>query len=322
MVIFTYLLVRKSIDRITIYKLISIVLLCTSILCIIYIINSDKKLFLLPINLLLFISALSNFLRAFAEARGNFFSSLSLKVIFNSLLAILLCFFYQKTVAIFLLCTLYFFILIYLVRKYFQDFLAIPFTNKDALNLNKYFGFLMQFFLVVTFFYFDRFFILFFDNYRFIDFTLQFEQLIKLALPINLGIMFLTPKISDDLNYAYTEIRTELLYFFIFLVLYSLASPYFYYFLGGYDNLNYTQIFISTIGIGTFLVSIWLAAIFSINNLLFFLVIFFPILIISIFINLYSLNIPLSLLCKGFSALIFVIIFISLENKKIFGLNR
>ena len=180
----------------------------------------------------------------------------------------------------------------------------------------------MQFFLVVTFFYFDRFFILFFDNYRFIDFTLQFEQLIKLALPINLGIMFLTPKISDDLNYAYTEIRTELLYFFIFLVLYSLASPYFYYFLGGYDNLNYTQIFISTIGIGTFLVSIWLAAIFSINNLLFFLVIFFPILIISIFINLYSLNIPLSLLCKGFSALIFVIIFISLENKKIFGLNR
>jgi len=206
-----------------------------------------------------------------------------------------------------------------LAHKYFQDFLEIPFRNKDIFNLNKYFGFLMQFFLIITFFYFDRFFILFYENYRFVDFTLQFEQLIKLALPINLGIMFLTPKISDHINSIYSVIRIELFYLFIFLVLYSLVSPYLYYFLGGIDNLNHPQIIISTMGIGAFLVSIWLAAILSKNNLLFFSVILIPILIVSILINFYSLNVSLTLLCKGFSALIFVIIFISLQNKKIFG---
>jgi hypothetical protein len=265
---------------------------------------------LLPFYLLLCLISLSNILRAIFESQSRFFWSLLCKISFNALMCIVIVVSYDRGWSLILISALYVVVFgIYLVVALHK--LNITVISSNSLSLQKYIGFFMVFLLITIFFYFDRFVILVLEPQKFAGYVMQFEQLIKLALPVNLGIMFIFPSLSAESSLAKGLLKADFIAFFCFILVYILISPYIYNALIDFsvsDN-NFLkagdfEIYVSIASIATFLVCLQITGIYSKNNGLFFFLVLLPNIITAFIIVFLSITLTFGLLFKSIVLLV------------------
>ena len=265
---------------------------------------------LLPFYFLLCLISLSNILRAIFESQSRFFWSLFCKISFNALACILIIVSYDREWSLILISALYVVVFgIYLVVALHKFNIIV--ISSNSLSLQKYIGFFMVFLLVTSFFYFDRFVMLVLEPQKFAGYVIQFEQLIKLALPVNLGIMFIFPSLSAESSLAEGLLKADFIAFFCLILVYILISPYLYNALIDFavsDN-NFLRagdfdIYVSIASMATFLVCLQLAGVYSENNRLFFFLVLLPNIITAFVIAYLSITLTFGLLFKSIVLLV------------------
>jgi hypothetical protein len=276
---------------------------------------------------LFFIVSLSNIQRAIFESQSRFFLSLLCKLFFNGVLCIVITLSAENGWSLGAICVFYailFCIFSILAFGFLQN---VSIVSSSPVSFRKYLGFFMVFLLIVSFFYSDRFFMLVLEQESFSDHVVRFEQLIKLALPVNIGIMIIFPYLSAEKSLLNALLKREVVAFFCFVVVYIFVSPYLYsiliYLSGveyGVGQATHLEVFVSTACIAIFLIVLQLTGLYSDRNTLFLLIILAPSLLVSCGAVFFPLSLTTILVFKAtillLSSVVFVITCENLQSKR------
>lgn len=224
----TYQSVREQLSRRDIGQIICLLALIALIL--IGVLFSMTQIQLsVPTLILLVCVSLSCVPRAIFEASQSFFKSGMIKVIFNSALCLLVVFFWELAVSQKILAFAYLFLLSILIRAIFSGELISKHNESNGIDWKIWFRFFTSFLLISIFIYFDRFIVLVIRPASFDAFVLLFEQIFRIALPLNIAFMFIFPKLSQNRERSAFFRDRSLKRIFFGMIIYLLFAPFIFY---------------------------------------------------------------------------------------------
>lgn len=205
--------------------------------------------------------AASTIIRGVYEGQALFFQSFSIKLVLNSVVCIVFAQYWGEYIylSLFLVglnsCV---FILGYFAYRKVKS-LNLPL--KDPFEWNVYGSFFLMFSVGLIYFYLDRFYILnYMPNFDFVKYTVEFEQIIKLALPLNLTLVFLFPLVAKE-GITFKSTKAELIVCLGFWLVYLFLAPFVYSWLVGSKSSN-ILVMSSLLSVGIFMllqkaISLW-----------------------------------------------------------------
>ena len=263
--------------------------------------------------------AASTVIRGIYEGFSKFFQSFFIKLMLNSLLCIVCAEYWGsdlKLIPFFIILNL--FTILFGLSAY-KRIRSIDLQRTSPFDWRSYGSFFLMFLVGLFYFYSDRLYILnYLPSHDFSKFVIEFEQIIKLALPLNLALVFIFPVLSKK-GCKFSENKSEILVFLIFWILYLVSAPFFYLSLTDGEG-SYLLVITTLFSVGVFMllqrvVSLWFR---NFSMILILIVIpnaLFGIVLVNFYINIYCYIILKSLLFMLTVGLAFLVDFVGTRRR-------
>lgn len=205
--------------------------------------------------------AVSTIIRGVFEGQALFFQSFSIKLFLNSVVCIVFAHYWEDYIylSLFLValngCVFIFGYFAYRQVK------SLDLPLKEPFEWDVYGSFFLMFSVGLIYFYLDRFYILnYIPDFDFVKYTVEFEQIIKLALPLNLTLVFLFPLIAKE-GIVIKSTKDELILCLGVWLVYLFVASFFYSWLVGSKSSN-ILVMSSLLSVGVFMllqkaISLW-----------------------------------------------------------------
>jgi len=248
---------------------------------------------LIVVSLIVPAITVSTVVRGVYEGFSDFFTSYFIKLMLNSLLCIV-CAKYWESGTNLILLAFFIFLNLFVIGFLFSSFKRIKYLDyKSTLQFDwdSYGPFFLMFLVGLLYFYFDRLYILkYLPSFDFTIFVIEFEQIIKLALPLNLALVFIFPILSIK-DFKASESLIEVLVFLGFWILYLLLAPFLYLFLMPGD-VSYVLVIATLFSVGVFMLLQRIVSLRLHNFILILIGIVIPnalvgILLVNMYVNIY-----------------------------------
>jgi len=257
--------------------------------------------------------AVSTLIRAVFESFSDFFQSFFIKLLLNSVLCIVMAKFWNNDLVLFLLFFLLNIITFWFLKAAEKKIIKIKLPIEAQFDWSSYGSFFLMFMVGLFYFYFDRFYLAkFYPEEDFSSFVVSFEQIIKLALPLNLILVYIFPIIAKK-EISFSECKNDIFVASLCWITYTIVASLAYLSFTS-DDISYPLVVSSLLSVGIFLLLQRLIALRLRNFILVLVVIIIPnalsgLVILSTYVNIYDYIIMKSLLFAASVALAFYIQF-------------